>query len=78
MKTGESDEQVEAEIELLEHVEPVGYLRIDGGPPNVGGLYWSVMHKPKRRHLWAMWLVFGWRFCEKPELGDIGQLNDGE
>lgn len=48
--------------------KPVGYLRIDGGPPEVGGLYWSMMHKPKRRHLWAMRLVFGWRWCD--EVGD--------
>lgn len=69
MRSGETDAEVDSELELKRHVEPVGYIRIDGGPPEVGGLYWSCMHKPKRRHLWAMRLVFGWRWCDKPELG---------
>lgn len=45
---------------------PVGYLRIDGGRGD-GGLYWAMMNKPKRRHLWAMRLVFGWRWCDEAE-----------
>lgn len=47
---------------------PVGFIRIDGGRGD-GGLYWAMQRKPKRRHLWAMRLVFGWRWCDQPEVG---------